>query len=77
MPDTEIAYPAVAASEAILFVLAYKVEIEKTSIVLFSSTDDGLSFQAISVLDERRFRPYDFCSSAKPGEISALLCWSD
>jgi hypothetical protein len=70
--NTEIAYPAVAASEAGLFVLAFKAETEKTSVVLYRSTDGGLSFQPFKVLGERHFGSDDFCSSAK--NESDLAC---
>lgn len=63
--NTEIAYPAIAASEAGLFVLAYKAETGKTSVVLYRSTDGGLSFQPIKVLGERKFGSDDFCTSAR------------
>jgi hypothetical protein len=63
--NTEIAYPAIAASEAGLFVLAYKAEEKKTQVVLYGSTDGGLSFQSIKVLGERKFGSADFCASAR------------
>lgn len=69
--NTEIAYPAVAASEAGLFVLAYKAEAEKTCVVLYHSTDGGLSFHPIKVLGERNFGSTDFCTSAKnPSDLA-------
>jgi hypothetical protein len=62
---TELAYPAVAASEAGLFVLAYKADEDRTSVVLYRSMDGGLSFQPYKILGERNFGADAFCASAR------------
>ncbi len=59
--DTLIGYPAAAASQTGLWVLAYRSE-KQTEVILYRSTDGGRSFLPYEVLGKRTFGRKKFCT---------------
>jgi hypothetical protein len=68
--EIRFALPAVASSDTGHYVMAYRVENNRTSSMLYRSTDNGRTFVPTATLGRRDFGKDTFC----PGVATDVLC---